>query len=284
MSHSMDRRTFIAAAGALVAAGRGLPFAAAAPAVADGAGERAERLKVGIASYSLRNFPLERALEMAQAANVRYMTFKDVHIPRTDPPETIKASRARIEAAGITIMGGGTITMENDPAQIRRDFEYARHAGMPMIYASPDPAALDAIEKLVAEFDIRLAIHNHGPEDKWYPAPADAYRLIQSRDRRLGLCVDVGHTLRTGTDPIDAIVKHRDRVYDLHVKDLTSATDRESQVEVGRGLLDVPRLMRALLEIDYAGQVGLEYEIKPDEPLPGVIESIAYMRGVLAAV
>lgn len=284
MTHGIDRRTFIAAAGALVAAGRGMPPAAAAAPAAAGSGKKAERLKIGIASYSLRNFPLDRALEMARAANVRHMTFKDVHIPRTDPPGTIEANRARIEAAGITIMGGGTITMPNDPAQIRRDFEYARHAGMPMIYASPDPAALDAIEALVKEFDIRLAIHNHGPEDKWYPAPADAYRLLESRDRRMGLCVDVGHTMRTGTDPIESILKHRDRVYDLHVKDLTSETDRDSQVEVGRGLLDVPRLMRALLEIGYEGQVGLEYEINPDDPLPGVIESIAYMRGVLAAV
>lgn len=284
MTHGLDRRTFIATAGALVAAARGLPAAAETATPAGGGGRKADRLKIGIASYSLRNFPLDRALEMARAANVRYMTFKDVHIPRTDSPEAIKANRARVEAAGITIMGGGTITMQNDPAQIRRDFEYARHAGMPMIYASPDPAALDAIEKLAAEFDIRLAIHNHGPEDKWYPAPADAYKLIASRDRRLGLCVDVGHTMRTGTDPIEAIVTHKDRVYDLHVKDLTSATDRESQVEVGRGLLDVPRLMRALLDIGYEGQVGLEYEIRPDDPLPGVIESIAYMRGVLAAV
>jgi sugar phosphate isomerase/epimerase len=278
----IDRRTFMTAAGALVAAaGRPAAAAGAPPTAGNG---RAERLKIGIASYSLRNFPLDRALEMAGAAGVRYMTFKDVHVPRTDAPEAIKANRARIGAAGITIMGGGTITMPNDPAQIRRDFEYARLAGMPLIYASPDPAALDAIERLVAEFDIRLAIHNHGPEDKWYPAPADAYRLIASRDKRLGLCVDIGHTLRAGTDPVEAILAHRDRVYDLHVKDLASATDKESQVEVGRGLMDIPRLMRALLEIGYTGQVGLEYEIRPDDPLPGIIESIAYIRGVLAAV
>jgi sugar phosphate isomerase/epimerase len=279
----VNRRTFITAAGAAVAAGawRGAVASGRAPA---GDGKHAERLKIGIASYSLRNHPLERALEMAKAANVRYMTFKDVHLPRTDPPDAIRANRARIEAAGITIMGGGTITMPNDPAQIRKDFEYARHAGMPLIYASPDPQALDTIEALVKEFDIRLAIHNHGPEDKWYPAPADAYRLIQSRDRRMGLCVDIGHTIRTGADPVEAILQHRDRVYDLHVKDLANVTDKDSQVEVGRGQLDIPRLMRALLEIGYTGQVGLEYEIKPDDPLPGVIESIAYIRGVVAAV
>ncbi|HXE80714.1 MAG TPA: sugar phosphate isomerase/epimerase [Vicinamibacterales bacterium] len=286
MTQSINRRTFITAAGAVLAAGRLAPpvHASARDAGAATGRRKSERLKIGLASYSLRKFPLEKAIQMARTANVRYMTFKDVHIPRTDPPEVIEANRAKIEAAGITIMGGGTITMENDPTQIRRDFEYAKHAGMPMIYASPDPAALDVIEQLVKEFDIRLCIHNHGPEDKWYPAPADAYKLIASRDARLGLCVDVGHTMRTGTDPIEAIAKYRDRVYDLHIKDLTNATDRDSQVEVGRGLLDVPRLMRTLLDIGYQGQVGLEYEIKEDDPLPGIIESIAYMRGVLEAV
>ena len=280
---TVARRTFLLSAGALVAGAR-WPAAARAAGAARTPARRTEPLKIGLASYSLRNFPLDRALEMAQAANIRYMTFKDVHVPRTDPPDRIRANRARIEAAGITIMGGGTITMPNDQAQIRKDFEYAKLAGFPLIYASPDPAALDYIERLVTEFDLRLVIHNHGPEDKWYPAPQDAYRLIQTRDRRIGLCVDIGHTLRTGTDPVQAVLECRDRVYDLHVKDLANARDRDSQVEVGRGVIDVPKLLRALLQIKYEGQVGLEYEIKPDDPLPGIIESIAYLRGVLSGI
>lgn len=280
---TVARRTFLLSAGAAIAGAR-WPAAARAAGAASDPARRIEPLKIGLASYSLRNFTLDRALDMAQAANVRYMTFKDVHIPRTDPPERIRANRARIEAAGITIMGGGTINMPNDQAQIRKDFEYAKLAGFPLIYASPDPAALDYIERLVKEFDIRLVIHNHGPEDKWYPAPQDAYRLVQARDRRMGLCVDIGHTLRTGTDPVQAILECRDRVYDLHVKDLANARDRDSQVEVGRGVIDVPKLLRALLHIKYEGQVGLEYEIKPDDPLPGIIESIAYLRGALSGI
>jgi sugar phosphate isomerase/epimerase len=215
---------------------------------------------------------------------VKYMTFKDVHIPRTDPPETTRALRAKIEAAGITIMGGGTINMPNNPDQIRKDFVYARHAGMPLIYASPDPAALDFIETMVKEHDVRLVIHNHGPEDKWWPAPKDAYDAVKARDKRLGLCIDIGHTIRTGTDPVQACVDCRDRLYDMHVKDLKVKTDRDSQVEVGRGVLDFPGLFRTLLKIGYTGQVGLEYEIKADNPLPGMQESLAYMRGVLAAI
>ena len=241
-------------------------------------------LKIGVASYSMRKFTLDQALAMARQLNVRYMTFKDVHIPRTDSPDALRATRAKIEAAGITIMGGGTITMENDPARIRKDFEYAKAAGFPLIFASPDPAALDTVEGLVKEFDIKLAIHNHGPEDKWYPRPDDAYNAIKGRDPRMGLCVDIGHTSRTGTDFVKAITAYKDRVLDMHVKDLSDPMNRDSQVEVGRGVFDFPRLFKTLLEIGYAGQVGLEYEIKEDDPLPGMIESIAYMRGVLAAV
>ena len=243
-----------------------------------------EPLKLGVASYSLREFPLDRALEMSKALGVKYMTFKDVHIPRTDPPETTKALRAKIEAAGFTIMGGGTITLPNDSAQIRKDFQYAKNAGFPLIFVSPEPAALDTIEQRAKEFDIKVAIHNHGPEDKLWPRPQDAYAAVKSRDKRLGLCIDVGHTLRTGTDPIQACRECRDRLYDMHVKDLATPGDKESQVAVGRGVIDFPALFRTLIDIGYQGQVGLEYEINAKDPLPGMIESIAYMRGVLASL
>jgi sugar phosphate isomerase/epimerase len=281
MSTEVSRRAFF---GTVVAAAALPGFAGAAtrpvtmPAVAG------KTLKLGVASYSMRKFTLDQALEMARVLGIRYMTFKDVHIPRTDPPETTRALRAKIAAAGITIMGGGTIDMPNDPVKIRQDFEYAKNAGMPLIYASPDPAALDAIETLVNEFDIKLVIHNHGPEDKRWPRPQDAYAAMKSRDKRMGLCIDIGHTLRTGTDPVQAVLECQDRLYDMHVKDLASKTDKDSQVEVGRGVIDVPGLFRALLKVGYQGQVGLEYEIKENDPLSGMQESIAYMRGVLAAL
>jgi sugar phosphate isomerase/epimerase len=241
-------------------------------------------LKLGLASYSMREFSLDQALAWAKSMGVTYMTFKDVHIPRTDPPETTRALRAKIEAAGITIMGGGTITIPNNPAQIKKEFEYAKNAGFPLIFTDPDPAALDIIEQMAKTYDIKVAIHNHGPENKNWPRPQDAYAAVKSRDKRLGLCIDIGHTLRTGTDPIAACRECRDRLYDMHVKDLAVKTDVNSQVAVGRGVIDFPALFRTLIEIGYQGQVGLEYEINPKDPLPGMIESMAYMRGVLAAV
>jgi sugar phosphate isomerase/epimerase len=240
-------------------------------------------LKLGVASYSMREFTLDQALEMAKRMGVTHMTFKDVHIPRTDPPEATRALRAKIEAAGITIMGGGTITIPNDPAKIKKEFEYAKNAGFPLIFVDPEPAALDTIEAMAKSSDIKVAIHNHGPEDKRWPRPQDAYAAVKSRDKRLGLCIDIGHTLRTGTDPVQACRECRDRLYDMHVKDLATRSDKESQVEVGRGVIDFPALFRTLISIGYQGQVGLEYEINAKDPLPGMIESMAYMRGVLAA-
>ena len=107
---------------------------------------------------------------------------------------------------------------------------------------------------------------------------------MKSRDKRLGLCIDIGHTLRTGTDPVQSCRECRDRLYDMHVKDLAVKTAKESQVEVGQGVIDFPGLFKTLIEIGYQGQVGLEYEINSKDPLPGMIESMAYMRGVLAAM
>jgi sugar phosphate isomerase/epimerase len=275
----MKRREFLTtvAAGAVLPAmtttGRAAARAAATP-----------PLKLGVASYSLRKFPFDKCLEMAKSLDVKYINFKDVHIPLTDPPEAIRAARAKTEAAGFTIMGGGTISMKNDQAQVRQAFEYARLAGMPLIVAAPTTDALDLVEKVAKEFQIRVAIHNHGPEDKYFPSPYDVYKAVKGRDKMMGLCLDVGHTVRTGTDPTKAVLELRDRLYDLHVKDLRDLKDRASQVIVGKGAVDFPAFFRALIKIGFTGHVGLEYEINENDPLPGMQQSFAYMRGVMAGI
>jgi sugar phosphate isomerase/epimerase len=291
MTTDRSRRRFVgtvAAAAAWTSLGRvnraEMAVPAGTPPAEPVAGGQPERLKLGLASYSMREFPLDQALAWAKLMNVKYMTFKDVHVPRTDPPEATRALRAKIEAAGITIMGGGTITIPNDPVKIKKEFEYAKNAGFPLIYIDPDPAALDTIEQMAKTYDIRAVIHNHGPEDKRWPRPQDAYAAVKSRDRRLGLCIDIGHTTRTGTDPVQACRECRDRLYDMHVKDLLVKSDKDSQTEVGRGVIDFPGLFRTLIAIGYQGQVGLEYEINAKDPVPGITESMAYMRGLLAGV
>jgi sugar phosphate isomerase/epimerase len=149
---------------------------------------------------------------------------------------------------------------------------------------APDPAAFDIIEKMIQEFDIKVAIHNHGPEDKSFPAPQDAFRLLKGRDKRFGLCVDIGHSVRAGVDLVRTVAECQERLLDLHVKDLKSKTDKDSQTEVGKGALDIPSLFRALHKVGFTGHVGLEYEINAESPIGGIKESFAYMRGVLDAL
>jgi len=280
-----SRRSFLATAAAALAAPAltdSLAFAGTQPPKPAAAGG----LKLGVASYSLRKFTLDQTIEALKDMKVQYVNFKDVHLPRTDPPETIKANRQKIEAAGLTIMGGGTITWKDDnEAEIRKDFDYAKAAGFPLIVASPNPTTLNTVEKLAKEYDIKIAIHNHGPEDPWkYHTPQDVLAQIKNRDARMGCCMDIGHATRGGADIVECVKILGPRLLDMHMKDLASKTDKGSQVEVGKGVLDIPGLFRALLKAKFSGHVGLEYEINESSPQVGMKESLAYERGVLAAL
>ena len=167
---------------------------------------------------------------------------------------------------------------------MRRKFEYCKITGIPLIIAGPTPETLPRLEKFVKEYDIKIAIHNHGPEDKYFPSPLDALAAVKNMDGRMGVCIDVGHAVRAGTDVPDAIHQAGARLYDVHMKDLAIATSKESQVAVGDGILPVEKIFAALIAIQYSGCVDLEYEINEDNPMPGMIKSFAYMRGVLAGM
>ena len=274
----LSRRAFLGTAAAPLVVPR-LAFGAPPPAGAP------EPLKIGIASYSLRKFTLDQALAICQKLGVRYITLKDVHLPRTDSPEVVAANRKKIEAAGLTILGGGTIYWKTpDEAEIRKDFEYAKAAGMPLMVCAPAPEALDIVEKLVKQYNIKVAIHNHGPEDKTYPTPYEANGLIEKRDPRVGLCIDIGHTARAGKHVAQTIWDLKDRVLDVHLKDLKDVKQRGSDTECGRGVFDFPEIFRALVGIGFAGHAALEYEINEDDPAAGMNESLAYLRGVAAGI
>jgi sugar phosphate isomerase/epimerase len=180
-------------------------------------------------------------------------------------------------------MGGGVIYLKNDADQIRNAFEYAKDSGMKTIVCSPELDALDEIEKRVKEYDLLIAIHNHGPGDKRYPSPLDVLRLVEKRDSRMGACIDVGHTVRIGQDPVEAIQKCASRLYEFHMKDVTSATPTGKATEVGKGVIDIPAVLGELVKMKWPYHIALEYEVNTDDPMPGVIESYAYMRGVLDA-
>ena len=242
-------------------------------------------VKLGVASYSLRELPRAQAIAAIRALDTPYVNIKSFHLPYETSREERASARREFEEAGLQIVGGGTISLQkNDEADIRFHFEYAKDCGMPLMVIAPTPDTLPLIERFVKEYDIRVAIHNHGPEDPWFPGPVDALKHIEDMDPRVGVCLDVGHTARTGTDVVEATVQSGDRLLDMHIKDLRDLGDKESQCIVGEGRMPVPALFRQLASMGYDGYVNLEYEIDADDPLPGMQRSFAYMRGVLAGL
>jgi len=242
-------------------------------------------VKLGVASYSLREFPLDKALEMVKTLRTPYINFKSVHVPYDKSPEELAAIRKQVEEDGFKIVGGGTITFNEDTdAGVEKYFAYAKAAGMPTIVCTGPVNVLPRVEKFAKQYDIKIAIHNHGTEDKVYPSPYDVLKHVKGMDPRMGLCIDIGHTVRTGTDPVKAVLDAGPRLHDMHAKDLTDLTRRDSQVAVGEGKIPIASIFRALQTIRYPGYVNLEYEIHAKDPLPGMQVSFAHMRGVLAGL
>jgi sugar phosphate isomerase/epimerase len=241
-------------------------------------------IRLGIASYTFRKFDQAHLIEFMKELKTPYLNLKDVHLPMT-PADQVAARAAEYRAAGMTLTAAGTIYFaKDDDNDIRSKFEYVKAAGIPIIVGAPTREVLPRVEKFVKEYDIKLAIHNHGTEDKQWPSPLDVLAAVKSMDPRIGCCIDVGHTMRTGTDPIAAIKKVGPRLFDIHIKDLADGKVKESQVAVGDGIMPVPGIFKALIDIGYKGNVDLEYEIHDDDPMPGVIKSFAYMRGVIAGM
>jgi sugar phosphate isomerase/epimerase len=243
-------------------------------------------IRLGVASYSLRKFERSRVVEFMKELKTPFLNAKDVkdHLPMT-PPEAAKQAVADYTAAGIQLTAAGTIYFDkNEDEDVRRKFEYCKAAGISLIVGAPTHETLPRVEKFVKEYDIRVGIHNHGPEDKQWPSPLDVLKAVGKMDERLGCCIDVGHCARAGTDVVEAIHAAGPRLFDMHMKDLANFTDKESQVAVGDGIMPIRKIFEALINLKYAGNVDLEYEIREDDPMPGMIKSFAYMRGVLAGM
>ena len=242
------------------------------------------QIRLGIASYTFRKFDQEKLIGFMKELKTPYLNLKDVHLPMT-PFDQIATRAAEYRAAGLTLTADGTIYFAKDEDDdIKAKFEYVKAAGIPIIVGAPTRQVLPRVEKFVKQYDIKLAIHNHGTEDKQWPSPLDVLDAVKSMDPRIGCCIDVGHTMRTGTDPVAAIKKVGPRLFDLHMKDLADGKVKESQVAVGDGIMPVPAIFRALIDIGYKGNVDLEYEINENDPMPGVMKSFAYMRGVIAGM
>lgn len=275
-----NRRNFIKATGLGIAA-------ASIPGLTNAAVSQADSSKstfgfqLGVASYSCREFSTEQALDMTLRCGVNQITFKSMHLPLDSSKETIEKTVALCKQKGVNLYGGGVIYMKSK-AEVDQAFDYARAAGMKMIVGVPNHDLLDYVEGKVKEYDIMVAIHNHGPGDLVYPSAESAYVLIKNRDKRMGLCIDIGHTKRINRDPEQDLKDFFDRVLDVHIKDVTAASADGKTCIIGRGVINFPSFMKSVVKLGYKGALSLEYEAEGKDPLPGMMESFGFVKGVLA--
>jgi sugar phosphate isomerase/epimerase len=288
MQIDTSRRTFLGAAASVA----GLAAIGAKPASAEIEAEP-WGIKLGIATYTFRSFDRAKCIEMLKAVQSPWVGVKDgVHFPFPATPEVLKQARAEFDAAGFKVVSVGNLGFpKDDPDDIRARFEYVKNLGLSQTVCIPTRANIKTVAKFAQEYKIRLAIHNHGPEQKDFPSPQSVLEVIKDMDPLIGLCIDVGHTARTGVDVVESIALAGNRLYEMHVKDLRFFKDKTtgekaqaSQCDVGEGIMPFPAIFKQLKKMKFQGCVNLEYEINGKDPLPGTLRSVTYMRGVLAGL
>jgi sugar phosphate isomerase/epimerase len=237
-------------------------------------------LNIGIAGYTFAKFSIEQSIAMMKRINILNLSLKDIHLPVNSTDAQIAAAVTKFKEGGINIYTVGVIYMKTKEA-VDAAFAYAKKVGVTMIVGVPSYDLIEYSEQKVKEYDIKLAIHNHGPEDALYPAPSDVYNRIKNLDARMGMCIDIGHSLRAGTLPENAIKLYKDRLFDIHIKDINAAAKDGKAIEMGRGVINIKEVIQSLRKIKYAGYCSIEFEKDMTDPLPGIAESIGYFKGVM---
>jgi sugar phosphate isomerase/epimerase len=241
-------------------------------------------LRVGVCSYSLRAFPLAETLQDIKRVGVRYLSLKEVHLPLSSTPEQRKQVRQQAEDLGLSITSCGVIYLKNEEAEMRQALDYVRDLGATVAVVGVNRDMLPLLDKVIRNYELKAAIHNHGPKDPRFPSPLEVYDAIKGLDRRIGVCMDIGHTFRMHEDLVEDAKKMHDRLYSMHFKDLDSDHIDAKGVPVGTGVLPIIPLLRELVRSGYDQEVQLEYEVEPKDPMPGIGESLGFMRGSLQAM
>lgn len=278
-----SRRNFIQKTALGIAGSTGIPFVSSSCSSKTSYFKKESNLPVGIAGYTFAKFDVDKSIDMMKRLDIHYLSIKDMHLPLDSSDEKIKEVISKYADANIKIYTAGVIYMKTKQ-EVDTAFDYAKKTGVNMIVGVPTYDLLDHTEQKVKAMDIKIAIHNHGPEDKLYPGPQDVYGHIKNRDQRMGLCLDIGHAIRAGANPGKAIIDYKDRLFDLHIKDVTGAVKDAKAIEIGRGVIDFNALISALNKINYKGICSIEFEKDMTDPLPGIAESTGFFRGVLASV
>lgn len=275
------RRSFLAAAGTAAATG----VAALSPLGRLAAAAQATNLNLGVQLYSLRGYKVDEALRHARDLGFKFVEFYPGMYPLNADANAIDAMKKQLTDLGLTISAHGVNRFTKDAAANRKMFEFAKAAGIRTFGADPDPDSFASLDELVKEFDIRVAIHNHGPTHRYNKA-IDVLQAVEKYDSRIGACADLGHFLRSGERPVEVIRLLKGRLYGIHLKDFAEMQDKTKGVILGKGHIDVPAVMAALIAVDFPadGALSIEYEENPQNPLADIKACEQAARQAIAGV
>ena len=232
---------------------------------------QASSLQLGIQLYSLRKFDIDSALKHAAEAGFKQVEFYSGMLPIDASPEVIQGTLEKVKAHGLTMSAHGVNRFGADAAENERIFKFAQSCGIKTITADPSPECFEQLDELVERFDIRIAIHNHGPSHR-YNKVVDVLRAIEGHNDRIGACADLGHYIRSGENATEVLRLLKGRLFGVHLKDFAEMKEKTKGVILGKGHLDVEGVMDALLEVKFPadGALSLEYEEKPDNPVDDI--------------
>ena len=239
--------------------------------------------KIGVAGYTFRKFDIDQTLAMLKEAGITYMSIKNFHLPYEATAEEMQAFKQKLAEYGVDGYILGPIYMKSE-TEVDMAFEYTKRYGHSVFIGVPTYELMDYMEQKVKEYNIAVAIHTHGPDNQPFPDAADVMRHVAHRDARIGMCLDLGHTIRYGGNCVQDIYLYHDRIFDIHFKDVTGDTKAGTTWEMGRGIMDYAPIVKALREVGYSGVCSLEFEKAADNPYPGVRESLGYFRAVCDVV
>lgn len=300
----INRRSFLGSASLAALATSCAPsFALSA---AEAAAGKKVPFKFGMAGYSCHRLNLDKTLNLMKRLDLHDLCIKDFHLPFNADAQKIADFHKKCQDAGVTGYGVGPIYLRKD--EVTKYFDYAKAVGVKTMVVVPyedgevngrrqrvaSRACCEALSEFCAKYDIRVAIHNHGPDIPYcFPTGDSAFEMVKDLDPRVGLCLDIGHNFRAGLDPVASIKKLHTRMFDMHVKNVKFNAKSNIAVPMPRGDMDMWAIVKALCEVNYTGCCSLEYERFPARPAKGqpdvgvyeeeIAESVGYFKGLMKA-
>ena len=247
---------------------------------------------IGCQAYTFNRFSVFEAIEKTAQAGGKVIEFypgqklsKDEPNVKWDhnaSPETMEKVKAKLAACGVTAVNYGVVTVPKDEAEARKVFVFAKAMGLYAV-TTESVDAIDTIEKLVKEYDIKVGFHNHpkranNPNYKMWD-PKYVLSVVKGRDARIGACADSGHWVRSGLKPVECLKVLKGRIVSSHLKDLNQVSPEAHDVPYGTGVSDVPALLKELKAQKFGGNISIEYEYNWDNSVPEVAQCIGYVRG-----